>query len=198
MTRAETDFRIQGRGQFDVMASLPAEGIDERTVRVIRETVGPGYERIELRGPSRRRHIRGIASTARVCDDKDSLGSSGCLLSLPLPLLFDHGFVGKKAASTDIHRMRIGELVLLQKSAQMVLIEAVMDDSRAADHAWSLIESGECRCLSILSEDRDLSGVVDGIRFYDRWTLKEVSVCRSGKNPDAMFWIVGNYDVDFV
>jgi hypothetical protein len=199
MTLIERGFQIGESAcgeQFDVEKLLRATVPTERTVRAIREVHGDGYEFIELRGPSRRRLIRGIASTATISQNGHSYRPMGCIMSLPLPLLFEHGgSVAKK--EFNLEKLRIGELVLVHKSEKYVVVEAVLDNSDAADHAWSFVEKGEARCLSVASADAKLVGVVDDVKFYDQWRLTEVSVCRAGANPDAIFHVAGNYSVDF-
>jgi len=200
MTRDLTIETEIARDAFDVMRALPCELAGERTTRVIRHVVGLGYEKIELRGPSRRRLIRGVASTGRICEDNYSLSSMGCVMTLPIPLLFAHGHLGKKTKpeSDDLQKLRIGEVVLLKKNRHFIQMEAVIDDSEAGKYAWKLIEDGAVSALSVRSSTMQLGAVVDDVSFYDRWTLDEISICRSGRNPEAYFEIAGNYGVDFV
>lgn len=147
-----------------------------------------------------RRMIHGIASTPTVNSHGDSWASSGCEARFPIPLLFGHGLIedkrgegGKRVeASPDLEQLKIGEIVLVRKSEQGIYVIAVIDEgTHAGDDAWKLIESGKALCFSVGGESRSfrLRGVVDGHRYYDRWRLKEVSVCRKGANPDCTFSI---------
>ena len=74
------------------------------------------------------------------------------------------------------------------KCSTKVYIRATIDETPAGNRAWELIESGEARALSIASNDGSKCkkrGVVDGVTYWDRWVMSEVSVCREGANPDC-------------
>ncbi len=109
-----------------------------------------------------------------------AFSSAGMHVKLPVPLLSQHAKRGD----------RIGDVVLIRKSVREVYCRAmVYENNAAADYAWKLIQDGTVRCFSISSADdqfRHVQGVVDGITFYDRWRLREVSICRKGANPDCV------------
>lgn len=168
----------------------------ERVTRVIRHVVGDGYERVELRGPSRRRMLMGVVSTDSPDSHHVSLNPMGCVLQLPLPLLAGHGLKDKRSDSS-LDRERIGEVIWIQKSAREIAIGAVLDNSRAADAAWGQILAGELKALSHELRDVEWRGVVGGVRYVEAWRMIEVSVCQSGSNPDAKFTVVGNHEIDF-
>ena len=144
-----------------------------------------GVETVWLEGRTGRRMIFGIASTPTINSHGYSLSSDGCAARLPVPVLSEHAGEGKP----------IGEVILLRKNREHVYVEAVIfEDNFAADHAWKLIESGKLRAFSgAMSGDPrtyHLQGIADGVSFYDRWTLKEVSICRAGACPGCGFEIM--------
>lgn len=123
--------------------------------------------------------IQGIASTPTINSHKYSLSSGGCRARFPIPVLSGHA-----------KGPPIGEVVLVRIAERSVFVEAIIfEGNPAADHAWKLIESGETRCFSGAADQSSwrLAGEVDGVKFYDSWWLKEVSVCRTGANPDCHF-----------
>jgi len=140
-----------------------------------------------------RRIIEGIASTPTPNSHGHSLSSKGCLIRLPVPLLAGHGFMrDTRKLAGPIHKCRIGWVTWLRKSREQILVRACVDEGyEAADDAWKLIEAGALRAFSgaAVCNDLHLRGVVDGVRYFDQWTLEEVSVCRTGANPDCLFWI---------
>jgi hypothetical protein len=133
------------------------------------------------------RMIHGIASTAHPVRKRDyarSLIPSGCMCRLPIPLLSEHS---KFARS-------VGEVFLLRKTPTEIYVRASLhDDSEAADFAWRLIEDGELRAFSVSTEMAPdkyrLQAEVDGVRFFDLWWIKEVSLVRRPGNPDSRFEI---------
>ncbi|MBB4262665.1 hypothetical protein [Bradyrhizobium sp. CIR3A] len=129
-----------------------------------------------------KRMIHGIASTPTINSHKYSLLSRGMMVKLPVPLLSSH----------KGHATPIGQVVLVRKKADQIYVQAVVFHNEAADYAWKLIEQGETRCFSgaAAPDGYRVQGVVDGVTFYDRWTLGEVSVCRKGANPDCTFEIL--------
>lgn len=139
------------------------------------------------------RIIAGIASTPTVNSHGCSLSSRGCMVRLPTPLLFSHGFVGdtRNKASANVSDLQIGEIFYVRKSPESVFVKAHVWNTDAGNFAWQLIQSGEARCFSGAADQKSLRlrGVVDGHEFYDEWTLSEVSVCRKGANPDCTFEI---------
>jgi hypothetical protein len=142
-------------------------------------------------GKTGARMIHGCASSPAMTSHKQSqsLSSEGCRFKLPVPLLAGHGRVEGHSASLE--QAKIGDVVWITKTPTGIFIRAVLAEGMAADHAWKLIVAGEYRALSVssLPGSATLKGVVDGIRFYDEWTLREVSICRKGANPDAEFEI---------
>jgi hypothetical protein len=142
-----------------------------------------GVETIRLlEPPTGHRMIRGIASTGRVNGHGYSLDPRGCMIQLPFPILSDHAWGPP-----------IGEVILARKSQDGVFIHGVVhEDSLAADHAWKLICDGKLVGLSgaFAPDSLRLAGVVDGCKFYDRWRLAEVSLCRKGANPDCWCQII--------
>lgn len=152
---------------------------------------------IDRTGP---RMIAGVASTDRVCDDGLSLSSWGCEADLPTPLMWDHGLLADvddknkmirsafDALKESIPRrqQQIGSVTWLRKTAKAVEIRAVLDDTPAAEFAWEYIKQGRVRTLevSIHRPSMHLRGVVDGVRFAERWFLNEVSIVAEGKKPD--------------
>ena len=146
-----------------------------------------GVETIWLRARERGhpRMIHGIASTPRpsvaLTGRKQSLSSAGCEAKLPIPIFFAH------ARGSD--PSPLGEVTLLRKSESQVYIRGVVFENAAADHAWALIQRGEANCFSVLSERKQVSGIVDGIEFVDRWKLKELSICKTAANAGCGFEI---------
>lgn len=143
---------------------------------------------------SGRRVIEGIASTGAMTTRDLAHNPKGCLVRFPVPLLFGHGYVNvngaRKRGYRRVEDARVGEVVMVLKRPDAVIVRAVIDDSLAGDAAWALIESGEARCFSVCASNNQLKGIVEGNKFYDEWTLKEVSVCFKGANPDCVFDIV--------
>lgn len=138
------------------------------------------------------RMIEGIASTPAVNSHGYSLNSAGCKFEFPIPLLSKHGFVGDtRNAPYKPEQIKIGDVVWVQKSASAIRVRAIVDETLAGDHVWQLIESGEVRAFSAAATDDSFqcSAVVEGNRYFDRWKLLEVSVCRSGACPGATFEI---------
>ena len=134
-----------------------------------------------MEGRSSSRMIHGIATTPTISSNGQSLLSEGMMVRLPVPVLFAHSKYGKG----------IGEVVYLRKSRSEIYVRAVINNNLAGDYAWSFIKSGEARCFSVAVQQNDyrLQAEVDDVKFFDRWTLKEVSVCREGANPDCHFEI---------
>jgi hypothetical protein len=154
---------------------------------VVRSSRLNGIETLWIAGRSAGRMIHGVASTAAITEHqrgKQSLIPGGCSARLPVPLLFGHS----KAKQTGI-----GEVVLLRKCSRQIYVRAALFDSEAADLAWRLIEAGEVRAFSVgaAHEGSHIQAEVDGVRFFDRWRLAEVSICRRGKNADCYFEIFG-------
>lgn len=143
---------------------------------------------------SGKRVIEGIASTGTLSSHGHSLNPKGCIVRLPVPLLFRHGFKkgSRELGYANVQDARIGDVVMVHKSKAAVIVRAIVDDSLAGDAAWELIESGKARCFSVSSMkgSAKLKGIVDGNNYFDQWELEEVSVCFKGANPDCCFEIV--------
>ncbi len=140
-----------------------------------------GVEWLWLKGVASDRMIHGIASTPTINDHNYSLASEGMQAKLPVPLLSSH--------SKHINSP-VGQVFYLRKSAKEIYIRATIKRGPAGDLAWDLIESGELRCLSV-AVDRNkpchVEAEVEGITFYDKWHLQEVSLCKQGANSDCVF-----------
>jgi hypothetical protein len=152
-------------------------------------------ETFEVIGWAGSRIIEGTASTPRPSLPNRSgasttiLHSLGCRVELlPIPLLCGHGMLGK-ATPLDVHAARIGEVVLVERSRERVRVRAVVDTTPVGDFVWSKIQAGELRAFSVLSRS-ELETPLDGLKFVERWLMREVSVCRKGANQDATFTIV--------
>jgi hypothetical protein len=141
-----------------------------------------------------RRMIEGIASTGTLTSHGHSRNPKGCIVRLPVPLLFGHGFKKgtRERGYKNVQDARIGDVVMVCKSKTAITVRAVLDDSLAGDAAWELIESGEARCFSVdsINGKTTMKGIVNGHPYFDQWELKEVSVCFKGANPDCRFDIV--------
>jgi hypothetical protein len=145
-------------------------------------TYDKGVETLWMVGRSSPRMIHGIASTPTIDSQGHSLLSSGAQFRLPLPLLSQHGSQGKG----------VGEVTLVRTSKTEVYIQAALNNSAAADYAWALIENGEVRALSVGWNPISVQAEVDKITFYDRWSIREISMVRTGANPDCRFEIFEN------
>jgi hypothetical protein len=141
------------------------------------------------------RRIEGFASTSTVNSHGYSLNPRGCHISLPVPLWFSHARAAngqtRRVSSARGESVAIGTVYYARTSTEGIWVKAIVDDSIAGDHAWRLIESGEVRCFSGAAAPSSLrvKGIVDGVTYYDAWTLSEVSVCPKGANPDCWFYV---------
>jgi hypothetical protein len=149
-------------------------GLLVRPVRYERRG-GHDFWRTEHRA---RRMVHGIATTPTITTNNHSRSSAGCRVDFPIPLLVSHEAHGS-----------VGEVVMLRRSPREIyVIAALHDDNLAADYAWSLVEQGELKAFSVASapgSHHKISGAVLGTLFYSEWTLGEISLCRTGANPDA-------------
>jgi hypothetical protein len=133
-----------------------------------------GIETVALdcgRGP---RMLHGIATTGYLRNGA-RFRPQGCIVQMPIPLLCSHHQKG-----------RVGWITLVRKSEQQVYVQASLDATGAARHAWDLVLDGTLRALSIGASAEDDFTVVDGAKFYENWSLSEVSLVRRGANPDAI------------
>ena len=141
-----------------------------------------GVETIWIKGKKsgHPRMIHGVASTPTVNTHNYSLSPAGCEIRFPIPILSKHDNFGS-----------IGEITLVRKCAQQIFVRGIIHNTPAGDHAWRLIESGELRCFSGAAVDASLvpDGSVEGVRYFKRWRLREITVCKVGANPDCTFEI---------
>lgn len=147
------------------------------------------FDLVDL-GRRGKRMIEGLASSSTVNTHMYSLAAKGCNFRLPVPLLCGHGKAGKEktVASDNLHSMKIGDVVWALKTQRGLFIRAVIDDSgEAANAAWDMAQSGKFKALSGAASDcgLQLRGVVDAVKYYAQWYLKEVSMCPTGANPDC-------------
>ncbi|TGQ15922.1 hypothetical protein [Mesorhizobium sp. M00.F.Ca.ET.217.01.1.1] len=123
--------------------------------------------------------IHGLATTPTITSNSGASSSGAMKAKLPVPLLAEHKDHGSQP---------IGQVYFLRKSSRGVYMRAALFDHFAAKYAEDLIRKGEMQCLSIAHEQGStLLAEVDGIRFWSDWTLKEISICRAGANPDCSF-----------
>ncbi len=121
------------------------------------------------------RKIHGTASTSTVNSHNYALLAKGCSILLPVPLLGSH------------EPGRIGWVVYARKTPTSIYVQATIDDNEIGDLAWSLVMRGELKGFSGAADHSTmrLQGHVNGIKIYDAWRLKEVSLCERGANPDC-------------
>jgi hypothetical protein len=150
------------------------------TFRGVRED---NLESVWIEGVHGERMVHGIASTGTISKHEQSFDPWGCVARLPVPLFSAHS---KRSIR---ERKPIGEVHFLRKTRSQVYVQAILNDGRAADHAWDLILGGEVRSFS-RGGPGELDSEVDGIRFYRSWTLSELSICRAPANPDCHFEIL--------
>ena len=127
--------------------------------------------------------IAGIASTPTISRNNQSMLSRGCELAVPVPLLFGHAQ----------HGGPIGDVVYMSKGENQIYIRAVIRDHEAGRYAWQLIRSGKLSGLSCgfhdESEAYHVQAEVDGVKFYDVFRIREVSIVHQPANPDCRFHI---------
>jgi hypothetical protein len=77
--------------------------------------------------------------------------------------------------------------MLCRSPKEIYVICALHDNNLASDYAWSLVEQGELRAFSVahVKGSSTIAGSVMGTKFYGSWQLAEISLCRTGANPDA-------------
>jgi hypothetical protein len=120
-----------------------------------------------------KRMIRGVASTATTNSHGWSKDPRGCQVQMPVPLVCAHHELGQ-----------IGDVTVVSKYPDKVVIHGWVWNNPAGDRAWALIESGEMRALSVGATSVQAT-VVDGVTYCDRWLLREVSIVRRPANPDC-------------
>jgi hypothetical protein len=162
--------------QQALAAASNGEDLRAMTFKHTREN---GVETVWVEGAKGPMMIYGLATTPRTTHHKgwrQSLSSDGCSIKLPVPLRWRHSNVGSQ----------IGEVVWVQKSKSGIYVRATLDPDEAGERAFELVRSGEIRCLSISMYDTDyVMKECDGLRYFTRWRLKEVSLCPKGLNPEA-------------
>ncbi|MER9588550.1 hypothetical protein NKI94_07050 [Mesorhizobium australicum] len=130
--------------------------------------------------------IHGLATTPTVTSSRRASSSADMKAVLPLPLWSEHKDAGSQP---------IGEVYFLRKSPRGVYMRAALFDHFAAKYAENLIRRRELGCLSIAHKPGSkLLAEVDDIKFFSEWTLKEISVCRLGRNPDCKFEVLQDGD----
>ena len=138
-------------------------------------TESNGIEVFSIARPGRK--IHGICSTSTPNAHKYALLSRGCEINLlpPIPLLSAH------------QPGPIGEVVLVRKRERELYCHARIFDNEAGDYAWNLIEDGKLTSFSAAADPKSLhlQAEADGIKFYDRWRLLEVSLCERGAVPEC-------------
>lgn len=115
------------------------------------------------------RMISGLASSDKIVSDT-CLVTAGCITALPLPLFWEH-------------QEEIGQVVFLRRSATGIFIRARLYS--AADDAWSAVNYGRAVGLSVRTCDRELTIEKSGVKFYGKWRLEEISICRTPMNADC-------------
>lgn len=157
----------------------PIIPLDDR----VKHTRDDGLETLTYahRPPGKRR-IHGIASTPTITSNNGSKSSAGCMVRFPIPLLSSHSKFGKA----------IGDVTLVRRGERDIYVQADIHENPAGNYAWRLIQDGELATLSVGAADMHLQAEVDGVKFYDRWRLKEVSICRNGANPDCVFEVLNS------
>jgi hypothetical protein len=143
-------------------------------VRIKREG---GIESITT-GATGRRMIRGIAATPTISSKQRSFRSAGCQVKFPVPLLCAHHEMGQ-----------VGDVVLVEKGPERVIVHALFWQTEAARYAWDLVKAGEMGGLSMGTASVRKT-VVDGVTFHERWLLQEVSIVRTPANPDCTFEVM--------
>jgi len=134
------------------------------------------------------RIVEGWASNGNVNSHGYSLNPRGCAVTLPAPLLVSHGKTNRGAKVPD-EQAAVGEIFEARCSERGVYIRAAVWNTRAGDHAWERVRSGEYGAFSgaaMNGKSLVLRGVSGGNGFYDQWRLKEVSLCPEGACPGAV------------
>ena len=123
--------------------------------------------------------IHGTASTSSLNTHDQALAVDGMeVASMPVPLLVEHDDRGAEP---------IGDVYYIRRTTHSVYIKAALRDHFAARYVAGSIVTAQLSGLSAASArngNRLLAGVGDKV-FYDRWVLKEVSVCRSPANKEC-------------
>jgi hypothetical protein len=133
------------------------------------------------------RMVHGLATSSTPNSLKYSLAADGCQYQLPIPLLENHGR-RKGYWHGDPQEARIGEVVWLARTARGIFVRALLDVGPGPDLAWSLIQAGKIRAFSAAADPHKpmrQKSIAGGIKFYDAWHLREISICASGANPDT-------------
>jgi hypothetical protein len=174
--RLAREMEAEERAKMDALYAPPAPAEPESKW----QDMGDGTSVLEIEPRKGARMIHGIASSSTINSHGYALIAHGMDAALPVPILSEHK-----------GRVPLGEVFYIRRTHKRIYVRAQLFDNEAADHAWHLILHGEVRCFSGAAKQRTwkLQGIVDGKSFYDRWELDEVTICRSGANPDSVFEI---------
>jgi hypothetical protein len=127
------------------------------------------------------RRIIGIAATGAITlgsqsDNGCKLHAGGCTIILPIPLLVDH----------DVHKC-VGSIEAASIDADGAIRIWANLDRRCDADTWKKIQSGELGSLSLdLDWPNSKQVMIDGIKNIMHWRLKEVSICHTGRNHQAV------------
>lgn len=170
---------VRANNERDFAPAKPA------STPVLWKYVGGGAEVMEIKPTPFSFRVHGICSTPTVDSHRQAVWSPGIEASLPLPLMSEHKTEGSSPIGTVYH---------LRRDAKGLYCRAELADHFAAEHSKRLIEDGETLAFSISVQPGQwrLQSVVDNVKFFDRWTLKEISVCRAGANPDARLEVLAD------
>lgn len=141
--------------------------------------LAPG-EAVEIfRAPDRAAEgllFHAIASRSVVNEHNYCLLARGCEVRFPIPVLWRHR-----------NRGRVGEVVEVRKYGDRIEVIGRIDDNEVGKIAWLEITTGKLAAVSgAAGPNPRVQGVINETRYYDRWTLKEVSLCPRGACPGAV------------
>jgi len=160
------------------------ETVSETDRRIVRRSHSDnGVERVYIAGYHRslKYMIAGVASTPTIDGHNEVLLPLGCQLHIPVPLLWRHARNGGGA---------IGEVVFMHKDDKGISIRAALFTNEASQFAWKKIVLGELSGLSVGPEGPfHMQAEIDGVKCFDRWSIKEVSITPEPANPDCSFKI---------
>jgi HK97 family phage prohead protease len=158
-------------------------GYDETSGRMIHGVASTPriFADLTIAGQSLRSPISGLSTPPQDSYQYHSMLSRGCRLRVPVPLLWGHDA-----------KSQIGEICFMRKDEEQVYVRGILyNNHSAADFAWYQVERGELSGLSCGYNlaDAHLLTTKNGVRFYDRWSITEVSLCVNPKNQDCSFRI---------
>jgi hypothetical protein len=158
------------------------ETVSENDRRIVKRSHSDSIERVWIAGYSRSKFmIHGIANTPTINSNNEAILTRGCEINVPVPLMFRHK-----------DHSQIGEVVFMEKSEGKIYIRAALFTHEAGQYAWRKIVLGEFSGLSAgcVEGEGHLQAEVNGVKFWDKWRIKEVSIClNGGANPDCHFEI---------